>query len=121
VGDFEKIVADADGDSSITVQFRRSQQGFQYGLLLAHNSLLSKKGQSVPFCRHTPTIFGASNAFNEKRLSSLKRTARPPQLKRNISCNRLVAGELGWNCDADATARKTGGFGMFSSRHPRDA
>jgi hypothetical protein len=49
-GHFEELVADAYDDHSIAVQFRRSQQGFQYGLLLAHNSLLSEKGTiySVP-------------------------------------------------------------------------
>jgi hypothetical protein len=39
VGHFEKIVADAAGDRLITGQFRGSQKGFQYGLLLAHDSL----------------------------------------------------------------------------------
>jgi hypothetical protein len=46
---FEEFVADAVGNQSIAVQFRGSQQGFQYGLLLAHNFLLSKKGAGL-FC-----------------------------------------------------------------------
>jgi hypothetical protein len=47
VGHFEEVVADAVGDPSIAVKFRRSQQGFQYGLLLAHDFLLSKKGDHL--------------------------------------------------------------------------
>jgi hypothetical protein len=57
VGQFEEFLLDADGDHSIAVQFRRSQQGFQYGLLLAHHFLLSKKGTicSVPPARADKT------------------------------------------------------------------
>lgn len=40
---FEDVVADFERDCSIAVQFRGSQQGFQYGLLLAHDFLHSKK------------------------------------------------------------------------------
>jgi hypothetical protein len=39
VGHFENVVADANGDRLIAFEFRGSQQGFQYGLLLAHDSL----------------------------------------------------------------------------------
>jgi hypothetical protein len=49
VGYFEKFVADADGNHSVAVQFRCAQKGFQYGLLLAHGSLRSKKGDDL-FC-----------------------------------------------------------------------
>jgi hypothetical protein len=35
----EDVVADAGGDDFVAGQFRGSQKGFQYGLLLAHDSL----------------------------------------------------------------------------------
>jgi hypothetical protein len=72
VGYFEDLVADADGDHSIAVQFRRSQQGFQYGLLLAHGFLLSKKGPIYPV---PPAYAGETSRFNFVRY--LARFPRP--------------------------------------------
>jgi hypothetical protein len=43
-GYFEKVVTDAAGDHPIVFELSRSQQGFQYCLLFAHDSLLSKMG-----------------------------------------------------------------------------
>jgi hypothetical protein len=75
VGYLGEFIANADSDHSIAVQFRGSQQGFQYGLLLAHDFLRSRKKddlfRSAGTRRQNLSLTYSSKCFQRQTTDSL--------------------------------------------------